>query len=264
MVSPEKLITEVLPIFPLLLHVNLQKGLSRQTSVCQHWLVVTVVQAFGNCVLASNDSFSFSFFVFFVSFSFNSKCLSHSLLLTPPKGGMPFNWQLSVCNSELRSLSPVEALEKQLGWRRWSCFSQGPCEGGKRGLQPLGLASCPVCLHTGATTGAGIFGHLQVVPTLCVDPQQRPISHNTGEGNTELLWSGDFGGEGPLPQEGLISSERRRRATRARGSECPLGVHCNASVCCPDLRCFTPKLLGVDFVAVCYFLNNAHQGVESV
>lgn len=109
MVSPEKLITEVLAVFPLLLHVNFQKGLSRQTLVCDNWLVITVVQALDN--LASSEvSLSFSFFV-----SFNCKCLSHSLLFTPPKGGMPFSWQLAVCNRELRSLSPGETLEKMLG-----------------------------------------------------------------------------------------------------------------------------------------------------
>ena len=78
-----------------------------------------------------------------------------------------------------------------------------------RGLSSLGPASCSVCLHTGATIGVGIFGHLQAAPTLSVDHHQCPVSHNPSEGNTELLWSRDFGGKGLLPWEVLISSERR-------------------------------------------------------
>lgn len=79
MVSPAKLITEVLPVFPLLVHVNFQKGLSRQTLVCSNWLVIRVVQALDNS--ASNEvslslSFSFLFLFLLMENAFHIPCCS--------------------------------------------------------------------------------------------------------------------------------------------------------------------------------------------
>lgn len=64
---------------------------------------------------------------------------------------------------------------------------------------------------------------------------------------------------GLLPQERLVSSERLCRVPLAKGSvRAHLGAHCIASVCYPNLWCFTPKLKGVDFVTIHCFLNGPY------